>query len=459
MTPRFDDTLALLVQTVHAWPALAGVEEVTVVRDLRGRLHLVLKPQAGQSLADVEALGGRLGAALGAWFRGPVRLTTDARSAGALARKLVEKAGGRWPVAWPVEFEEPITGIRYAITRADEPTGAGPRWSGFQRLLAKEEWLSDRGATSPWPVREQIPLIVSFFSYKGGVGRSTLVAAVASQLVAEGRHVAIVDLDLEAPGQSAIFAQQPEAGVVDYLLEHALAGQAPGVGGLAREVTGERIGGGGATTGSLRLVPAGAVGWSLLEKLARLDYLTGGDARSSPVGAALGDLLGELRRSTPRPDYILLDSRAGLHDLGGLSLHALAHVDVLVMRDDAQSRQGMAIALRALWQRTQPEELRVLMVEGMAEVTADVIERPNVRLRDDLHGIFRDTVYADANEQMPPPEDTEAPHHPYPMPYDSYLERQERARVVSADVLARPWLHAIIDRLHTVAGLPRKRGS
>lgn len=458
MTPRFDDTLALLVQTVHGWPELVGVEAVTVVRDLRGRLHLVLTPLPGRVLADVEGLGARLDAALGAWFRGPVRSTTDGRSAGALAKQLVEKARGRWPVGWPVEFEDPVTGEVLTIQPGDQPRGEGLRWSGFQRLLAKEEWLSEQSASVPWPANKNTPLIVSFFSYKGGVGRSTLLSAVASLLVREGRHVVVVDLDLEAPGQSAIFDQRPEAGVVDYLLEHALTSRRIRLGNLLRDVTEDRIGAREPTIGSLRLVPAGRVGWSLLEKLARLDYLAGSDDGPSPVGAALRGLLHEIKALTPRPEFVLLDSRSGLHDLGGLSLHALAHVDVLVMRDDEQSRQGMGIALRALWQRTAPEELRVLMVEGMADAASDVLASPNIRLRDDLHGMFKDTVYSEQLDALPPPHDIEAPHHPYPMPEDSFLERQEKARSITADVLNRPWLHAIVDRLLTLVGLPRKQG-
>lgn len=43
------------------------------------------------------------------------------------------------------------------------------------------------------------------------------------------------------------------------------------------------------------------------------------------------------RRFVATTNYILLDSRAGLHDLAGLSLHNLAHVDVLVGRDSDQS--------------------------------------------------------------------------------------------------------------------------
>lgn len=449
MKARYDDALPRLVQIVHGWPGFAAaVDTVAVVRDLKGRLHLVGQPRAGHALADADALEARLSDALGLWFRSPIRWTTDPGPRGGLARGLLERAGRRWPKSWPSTFDDGLGGV-IALRPADAPPGPALRWAGTQRLLAKEEWLSDQQATPPWPARADTPLVASFFSYKGGVGRSTLVAVLASRLVREGRHVVIVDLDLEAPGQSSIFGQAPAEGVVDYLLEAALG--AAELSGIPRDVTADRIGGGARTVGSLRLVPAGGAGWSLLEKLARLDYLSAGDGSRSPVAAGLRALLKAIRKLDPAPDYILLDARSGLHDLGGLSLHALAHVDVLVMRDDAQSREGMAIALRALWQRTPPEELRVLVVEGMARPSPTEAAAATGKLRDDLHPVFAETVYSTL-DAPPQPEDTEVPHDPLAIPRNTRLEHLERAVDVYPALLDEPWVGALLDRLHALVG-------
>lgn len=450
---RYDEALPLLLQTVQGWPGLAeSLEQVVVVRDLRGRLHLVCQPKTGADFGDAEALGARLVAQLGGWFRGPVRSTTDRRAAGALARKLVEQSRGTWPGGWPLTIDQPLTGVPLTITPIAEADADTLGWAGVQRVIAKEAWLSDQTASAPWPPRAQAPLIASFFSYKGGVGRSTLVSLLASHLVRDGAHVVVIDLDLEAPGQGAIFGQSPEVGVIDYLLEHALSDGAASLDGLVLDVTAHRVGGDVPTDGSLRLLPAGAVGWSLLEKLARLDYLGAGGHETSPVADGLRSLLKAVGRLDPKPAYIFIDSRSGLHDLGGLSLHALAHIDVLVMRDDAQSRDGTAIALRALCQRTRPEDLYLLLVEGMAALDNDVKRSATERLRDDMHAIFVDTVYATLGDAMPQSTDPEAPHYPYPMAQDSFLERQERAALIRADVLNRGWLGDILDRLHALVG-------
>lgn len=47
--------------------------------------------------------------------------------------------------------------------------------------------------------------IVTFYSYKGGTGRSMALANVAWVLASAGAKVLVVDGDLEAPGQRALF--------------------------------------------------------------------------------------------------------------------------------------------------------------------------------------------------------------------------------------------------------------
>src|SRR5215207_8752525 len=48
--------------------------------------------------------------------------------------------------------------------------------------------------------------IVTFYSYKGGVGRSMAVANIAVLLARRGLKVLAVDFDLEAPGLERYFA-------------------------------------------------------------------------------------------------------------------------------------------------------------------------------------------------------------------------------------------------------------
>lgn len=76
-------------------------------------------------------------------------------------------------------------------------------------------WVSNNPSES----HAKIPR-VAFYSYKGGVGRSTALAIVARLLAKEGLKVAVLDLDLEAPGLNSLLLTKPKPspfGVVDYL--------------------------------------------------------------------------------------------------------------------------------------------------------------------------------------------------------------------------------------------------
>jgi Mrp family chromosome partitioning ATPase len=67
------------------------------------------------------------------------------------------------------------------------------------------------------------PLVVSFFSLRGGVGRSTVLAYTARLLAEKGRKVVCVDMDLEAPGLAALFGCEAKIrehqGVVELLVQ------------------------------------------------------------------------------------------------------------------------------------------------------------------------------------------------------------------------------------------------
>ena len=59
-------------------------------------------------------------------------------------------------------------------------------------------------------------MIVTFYSWKGGVGRTMALANVAVQLARLGSNVLLVDWDLEAPGLDHYFARS-EAHDIGYL--------------------------------------------------------------------------------------------------------------------------------------------------------------------------------------------------------------------------------------------------
>ena len=76
--------------------------------------------------------------------------------------------------------------------------------------------------------------IVTFYSYKGGTGRSMALANVAWILASRKKRVLMIDWDLEAPGLHRYFAPflvdrdlGGSRGVIDFIREFAIHAATP----------------------------------------------------------------------------------------------------------------------------------------------------------------------------------------------------------------------------------------
>jgi len=76
--------------------------------------------------------------------------------------------------------------------------------------------------------------IITFYSYKGGPGRSMTLANVAWILASNGKQVLVVDWDLEAPGIHRYFAPflddkelTSSPGVIDFVWEFVVEAMTP----------------------------------------------------------------------------------------------------------------------------------------------------------------------------------------------------------------------------------------
>ena len=74
---------------------------------------------------------------------------------------------------------------------------------------------------------------VTFYSYRGGVGRTTALVNVGIDLALRSRKVLLVDFDLEAPGLTSFAHLRPEdgthPGLVEFIAEYLRSGKAPDV--------------------------------------------------------------------------------------------------------------------------------------------------------------------------------------------------------------------------------------
>ena len=381
----FDRVLPEALRICHEDGDSSGrVAKYCVVRDVRGRMRLVVDPlkDPAPSLANLEA---NLEATLGAYFVAPILSAASGGDVQRLARQLLEQAAGKWPTGWPRFYRNLLGG-------AETPIDAGAQWIGIERTIAKESWLLSAQPKPPWPlIKGRTPAIVTFHSFKGGVGRTTLVAAYAIRVATRKppRRVAIVDLDLEAPGIGSVLGADTERGVLDVLIDHIATGKIDLEGASAHAQLEDGLG------AQITVFSAGRPGEGYLQKLARLDYSSMVPGQPNPVGAALGAMLNRMKADF---DLILLDARAGLHDLAGMSLHGLAHVDVLVFRGTTQNLAGLGQTLLTLGSR---ENTQLVLVETMLPASdEELFAARRKRTRERVYELLCEYVY----EEVDPPQ-------------------------------------------------------
>lgn len=199
-------------------------------------------------------------------------------------------------------------------------------------------------------------LRTTFYSYKGGVGRTLALLNVGAWLAANGRKVVAVDLDLEAPGfgLSSLTRRSSKdvLGVSDLLRDRYDGGTQP----LARycySLPSSRF---GAETENFVLIPVGTDPAWLSRILPELYRDPSGDR------AELFLLLLDEIENALAPDFILIDSRTGRADIAGIAMLELPQVIVAVCGLNEQNVEGMGRVLGELRRHPahRPEVLTLL---------------------------------------------------------------------------------------------------
>lgn len=381
-------------------------EKVCLIVDLRGKLRVLVKPSAG---GDIQAVRTRVEelvapAADVFWEKG-----VWVHEAGASpANKAI------FEVAW--EQAKPQPGAQAKIFVLD-------------RRLSKDAWF---GAPfdPPWPLNERTPPILSFYSFKGGVGRTTALLALAINMARAGKRVAVVDFDLEAPGTSSILISpsgvRANLGVVDYLLEHPVVPRdALDITEFYHQYDDPSVIQDGEPVFS---VASGVLDEWYLEKLARLNFesLYRTTVEENAEDSSLFSLFKTLRAKL-EPDIFLVDSRAGLHDLGGLSLSGLAHMQVLFGLRSRQSWNGLSIVISHLGKEMVLSGLAqrtCMMVQSMVSPLGSVREEEIRSFREQSFEMFSDNYYdlpdlPGAEWPLPDPQSVDSPHFPSVLTWDN----------------------------------------
>lgn len=222
--------------------------------------------------------------------------------------------------------------------------------------------------------------IVTFYSYKGGTGRTMALANVAWILASNGRRVLAVDWDLEAPGLHRFFAPflldknlEASDGVIDFATDFAVAATTP-----SGPKDDEWL-----YNHANLLNYAVSLDWSF-PGMGTLDFMPAG-RQSQGYSARVnsfnwssfyrlgGDRMLEAVRQHMRNqyDYTLIDSRTGISDTSGICTVQLPDVLVACFTLNRQSIDGMEAVLDSV-RRQRGSEPRILPVTTRIEFSEKV---------------------------------------------------------------------------------------
>ena len=427
----FDRVLPELIRACLADSTFHSIARYCVVRDVRGRVRLVV--EEGSPKPNLDALRKTLESILGAYFVGPILSTTESGETKRLSNKILELAKGKWPAGWPRDIQNAL-GL-------PTPLDVQNVWTGIDRTIGKEAWLTVSPPKAAWPLVGNNPPIVTFHSFKGGVGRTTMVAAYAMFLASRKAplRIALVDLDLEAPGLGALFDVSTRRGVIDILVDHIATGKVNLDDASSNAVVDPTV------DSRITVFPAGVVHDTYIQKLARLDFSSTEPGGDNPVSVALTDMLKAMKQ---RFDVVVLDSRAGLHDLAGLSLHGLAHVDVLVFRGTTQNMNGLAQTLRTLGSR---ETALVLVETLLPSNDHELLKLRKERTREQVYAMMCEHIY----EETEPPQlgDIGEPHDVVSVRRVEWLDGIDSLKGRVSAVLNDPALKEVARRIDEACGL------
>lgn len=326
---HYDEASRAIVEITRALLDRSWLQRAAIVDDLFGNFHLLLWLRSAEGRANLDAewasIEVRLREECGLFWTGRRFVTSDADPSADH-----ESCQDAWGVG-------------------ERVLGTGDRLRYVDRHRSRTSWFmplrppaAGGGSAQSMPARTPTRT-VAFYSYKGGMGRTTAAAGYVLQQATAGKRVAAVDLDLDAPGLGRLLSVEPGGaanpwGTADFLIEHQY--QYP----LAEyrhvcarpELVGEQ---------PVDVFPVGKIDDAYLRKLAKIDFDIRDDEslEEHPIGVLLGRIRAELQ-----PDLIVVDCRAGLSPISGFLLSPLADVHVLFSTASEQALDGLTRVVHRL---------------------------------------------------------------------------------------------------------------
>ena len=265
---------------------------------------------------------------------------------------------------------------------------------------------------------------ITFYSYKGGAGRSLALANAAVYLAKLGFRIVALDFDLEAPGLHYKFSRDEnglplpvDRGVVDYV--NGFLGKGEVAEPLSNFVIDVPIPGIDETL--VRLMPAGRVPsseyWRGLSQIDWHDLFYKKGAQGVQIFRELqARILDEFE-----PDFLLVDSRTGITEMGGVATTLLADKVLCLVLPTLENLEGARAVLQSL-KRSKREA-----TGGEVEIIVAVSRLPEQTSDDERE--VTDHILSVINQDAPEVRDTLSIKNIFVLHSEAALQLQESLRI------------------------------
>ena len=276
-----------------------------------------------------------------------------------------------------------------------------------------------------WFINEKYELntpVTSFYSFKGGVGRTTATVLSALLLARQGKKVMIVDFDLEAPGLASIFANRSDNaeellsvnGFVDFLIDFEFNKRDFNKINLDdyyfRKNEQALVGSNG---GELFIVPAIATNSensiNYINKLSKANIRFGLGKDYAP------DIFLKKMEEKLKPDHILIDTRTGINDVRGLVFNRYAQNIFLLLYGNQQNMFGLESILPEL-KKLNNNGIKFYLVNSPVPADVQLAEEETGFFVEKSYDIFLKYFYD--KDTFPSQNDETADHFPINIPYN-----------------------------------------
>lgn len=193
---------------------------------------------------------------------------------------------------------------------------------------------------------------ITFYSYKGGVGRTLALSNTATYLSKFGLSVCVLDFDLEAPGlhyKFGVESHEIQRGLVDYIHAYQQQQVINDIKNYTHTI--EQSG-----DAPITIFPAGGVltteYWTKLAQINWIDLLYSEEQQ----GVLFFLELKERIKKEINPDFLLIDSRTGVTEIAGICTTLLADKVVFLMTNNKENLEGSCQILKGVLQSERLEQ-------------------------------------------------------------------------------------------------------